>query len=62
MITDESGKTVSIIGTDGNVYSEGDSEYTITVETYETEADLSGASEIIGWSEFEVERPVELTE
>ena len=59
-ITDEDGKTVSIIGADGTEYVKGDSVYTITVETYEEEADLSGASTITDWSEFEVERPAEL--
>ncbi len=61
-ITDESGKTVSIAGTDGTTYVEGDSAYTITVETYEETADLSGATAITDWSEFAVERPAELAD
>ena len=59
-ITDDAGKTVSIIGTDGTVYAEGDSAYTITVETFEDSTDLTGASAITAWSEFAVERPAEL--
>ena len=59
-ITDEDGESVSIVGTDGTVYAEGTGAYTITVETYEESADLSGASTITGWSEFETERPQEL--
>lgn len=61
-IIDAEGKTVSIVGTDGTAYVEGDSEYTITVETYEEQADLSGASAITDWSEFAVERPAELAD
>ncbi|MCC8151869.1 MAG: hypothetical protein LIO96_10555 [Lachnospiraceae bacterium] len=56
-IVDASGNTVSIVGSDGTVYVEGSSEYTITVESYETTADLSGASTISVWSDYEVERP-----
>ena len=33
-ITDADGKTVSIVGTDGTTYVEGDSDYTITVGSY----------------------------
>lgn len=33
-IQDASGKGVSIVGTDGTVYVEGDSEYTITAASY----------------------------
>ncbi|MCD8150070.1 MAG: hypothetical protein LUE92_11050 [Clostridiales bacterium] len=59
-IVDESGKTVTIQGSDGTVYVEGSSEYMITVDSYETTADLSGASTISEWSDYEVERPDEL--
>ena len=48
------------MGTDGTVYVEGTSEYTITVASYEETADLSGASEAAEWSDYEVERPEEL--
>ena len=34
-IVDANGKTVSIVGTDGTVYVQGTSSYTITVTTYE---------------------------
>ncbi|MCD8370940.1 MAG: hypothetical protein LUC94_11605 [Clostridiales bacterium] len=34
-IEDESGKTVSILGTDGTVYVDGDSAFTITVDSYQ---------------------------
>ena len=48
------------MGTDGTVYVEGTSEYTITVVSYEETADLSGASETAAWADYEVERPEEL--
>ncbi len=59
-ILDESGKTVTIKGTDGTIYVEGDSEYTVTVESYKDSADVSGASATTEWSDYEVERPSEL--
>ena len=34
LVTDPSGHTVNIVGTDGTVYVEGDSSYTVTVENY----------------------------
>ena len=55
-IVDESGKTVTIKGTDGTVYVEGDSEYTVTVESYKTSADVSGASKTSSWSDYKVDR------
>ncbi|MCD7982232.1 MAG: hypothetical protein LUF32_07990 [Clostridiales bacterium] len=56
-ITDASGNTVTIQGSDGTVYVEGTSSYTITVDSYETDADLSGASSVSEWSDYEVEKP-----
>lgn len=43
-IVDDSGKTVTVKGTDGTVYVEGDSDYTITVDKYEDTADTSGSA------------------
>ena len=45
-MTDEDGKTVSIIGTDGTVYVQGDSEWTVTVDSFSDTADVSGAGTI----------------
>lgn len=56
-IVDEDGNTVTIKGSDGTVYVEGSSEYTITVNSYKTTADTSGASATTSWSDYEVERP-----
>jgi hypothetical protein len=59
-ITDEDGNTVSIVGTDGTEYVSGDSAYTITVDSYEESTDLSGASSMADWSDYEVEMPAGL--
>ena len=59
-IVDDKGNTVTVKGTDGNVYVEGESDYTITVNSYSDKADLSGASSITQWSDYEVEKPEEL--
>lgn len=59
-IVDEDGNTVSIVGSDGTTYVEGDSQYTVTVESYSDTADLSGAAQAADWSSYEVERPEEL--
>ena len=59
-ITDADGKTVSIVGTDGTTYVEGDSDYTITVDSYQDSADASNATAIDDWSNYEVERPENL--
>lgn len=56
-IVDDSGKTVTVKGTDGTVYVEGDSDYTITVDKYEDTADTSGSDTIASWSDYEVEKP-----
>lgn len=56
-IVDDSGKTVTIKGTDGTVYAEGDSDYTITVDKYEETADTSDSETIAFWSDYEVEKP-----
>lgn len=56
-VVDDSGKTVTIKGTDGTVYAEGDSDYTITVDKYEDTADTSGIDTIASWSDYEVEKP-----
>ena len=55
-IVDADGNTVTIKGSDGTVYVEGSSEYTITVNSYKTTADTSGASATTSWSDYEVER------
>lgn len=55
-ITDENGNTVSVVGTDGTVYVDGDSEWTVTVESYEDTADLSGAAASATWNDYAVDQ------
>ena len=45
-IVDASGKTASIVGTDGTVYVKGTGSVTVTVSSYSSTADLTGASAI----------------
>ena len=52
-IVDNDGKTVTIKGTDGTVYVKGDSEYTITVSSYSTKADMSGMTDASAWKDYE---------
>ena len=59
-IVDSNGKTVTIHGTDGTVYVQGDSEYTITTGSYSDTADLSGATAIQDQSVYTVEKPDQL--
>jgi hypothetical protein len=53
-VVDADGKTVSIVGTDGTVYVQGDSPYKVTVSSYSSACDLSGAGAVSSWSEHEV--------
>ena len=55
-IKDADGNTVSVVGTDGTVYVEGTSQYTVTVETYSNTADLSGASGADSWEDYAIDR------
>ncbi|MCD7746423.1 MAG: hypothetical protein LUI13_14275 [Lachnospiraceae bacterium] len=57
MISDADGNTVTVVGTDGTVYVEGTSAYTITVEAYSDSADGSGASSTDSFDDHAVERP-----
>jgi hypothetical protein len=59
-ITDTDGNTVTIKGTDGKVYVQGTSQYTITISSYSTDVDTSGAASATSWSDYETEAPSEL--
>lgn len=54
-VTDASGRTVTVKKTDGTVCVEGDSDYTVTVENYTTQADCSNASRCADWEDYAVE-------
>lgn len=51
-IVDENGKTVTIKGSDGTVYANGTSAYTITVDSYSDAVDLTGISSLSSWSDY----------
>ncbi len=59
-IVDEEGRSVSIAAADGSIYVEGDSAYTVTVDSYEDSADVSGASEADRWEDFAQTMPEDL--
>ena len=59
-ITDANGNSVTIKGSDGTVYAEGTSDYTITVSSYSNAGDVSGASTASEWSAYSVEKPAQL--
>ena len=56
-VVDADGNTVSVTGADGTVYVSGTSPYTITIQSYSTTPDLSGASTPDLWSDYEAVRP-----
>lgn len=57
-IIDEEGKSVTIKGSDGTTYVEGEGDLTITVDAYENRVDVSGASVVTSWSDYEEEKDV----
>lgn len=59
-IKDADGNTVTIKGTDGTVYVQGTSSYTITVGSYSTSADMSGAASADSFSDHAVDKPDQL--
>lgn len=60
-VVDASGNTVTIKGSDGTVYVKGSSQYTVTVDSYSTKGDVSGASAATSWSDYEAEKPSEMS-
>lgn len=54
LIVGADGLTVTIKGSDGTVYVSGNGAYTITVDSYKTAADLSGAAAITSYDEAQV--------
>ena len=60
-ITDADGKTITIKGTDGTVYVQGNSKYTVTVESYSKTADVTGATKADNYSTYAVEKPDQLS-
>lgn len=56
-IADAQGNAVTIIGTDGTVYVQGTSAFTVTVDSFDSTVDASAASAVDSWSDFAVAKP-----
>ena len=54
------GNAVTIKGTDGTVYVQGTSSYTITVSSYSTTVDMSGAISGVSYDDYKVAAPSQL--
>ena len=59
-IRDADGNTVTIKGTDGTVYVQGTSAYTITVSSYSADVDMSGAISSPSYDDYKVAAPSQL--
>ena len=56
VIVDENGAAVTIIGTDGTVYVQGTSNVTVTVGSYSTDVDTSGAAVADSFEDYAVDK------
>ena len=53
-ILDTDGRSAVVISADGRVLRAGDSDYTVTVDTYSDVCDLSGVASLSSWTDHEV--------
>ena len=56
LIVDENGQSVTVKGTDGTVYVQGTSDVTVTVGSYSTNVDTSGAAVADNWDDYAVDK------
>lgn len=56
LIVDENGQSVTVKGTDGTVYVQGTSDVTVTVGSYSTNVDNSGAAVADSWDDYAVDK------
>ena len=56
LTVDENGQSVTVKGTDGTVYVQGTSDVTVTVGSYSTNVDTSGAATAGSWSDYAVDK------
>ncbi len=56
LTVDENGQSVTVKGTDGTVYVQGTSDVTVTVGSYSTNVDTSGAATADSWSDYAVDK------
>lgn len=62
LIVDEQNRNVTVVGTDGTVYLEGTSDYTVTVDEYSEGVVPTEASAGCNWEDYAVELPAQLSE
>lgn len=56
LIVDENGQSVTVKGTDGTVYVQRTSDVTVTVGSYSTNVDTSGAAVADSWDDYAVDK------
>ncbi len=56
VIVDENGRAVTVVGTDGTVYVQGTSDVTVTVGSYSTDVDVSGATVADSFEDYAVDK------
>lgn len=56
LTVDENGQSVTVKGTDGTVYVQGTSDVTVTVGSYSTNVDTSGAAVADSWDDYAVDK------
>lgn len=56
LIVDENGQSVTVKGTDGTVYVQETSDVTVTVGSYSTNVDTSGAAVADSWDDYAVDK------
>ena len=56
LTVDENGQSVTVKGTDGTVYLQGTSDVTVTVGSYSTNVDTSGAAVADSWDDYAVDK------
>lgn len=59
-IVDDAGNAVMVHGKDQALYMQGNSKYKVVVDTFETQADMSGASQTTQWMDHQVGIPQEM--
>ena len=56
LTVDENGQSVTVKGTDGTVYVQETSDVTVTVGSYSTNVDTSGAAVADSWDDYAVDK------
>ena len=56
LTVDENGQSVTVKGTDGTVYVQRTGDVTVTVGSYSTNVDTSGAAVADSWDDYAVDK------